>query len=112
MTRFKAIEDTEGWIKCTASFAAMEKLFQFRMALSEAWAMERVVGETCWIVACPATTCPSIGSAAARLGRRTWREASNAQSKRDPGSWKNSPTCFALERLAEIFIKISLPVCC
>ena len=45
MTRFKAIECIEGWRKRTPSFAPMEKLFQFRMALSVVWVTERDVGE-------------------------------------------------------------------
>jgi hypothetical protein len=39
-TRFKAMELTEGCTKRTASSAPIEKLFQFRMALSV----------VCWIV--------------------------------------------------------------
>ena len=46
-TRFKAIEVTDGCTKRTPSSAAIEKLFQLRMALSV----------TCWMFRCFESTC-------------------------------------------------------
>jgi hypothetical protein len=88
MTRFNAIEYTDGWMRRTASFVTNEKLFQFRIVAPEVWTRVGIVGDAFWVVACPTETWSSGELAAEIVGTTTENAASVTQNVHDAkASW-------------------------